>query len=355
MKKFIKQTLFWWILAAIAVSLAIPKIIAQFGEEDSGNGFDPRSAALTVGYHKVEPEVLTETLRTSGTLLASEEVALTAETSGRVVSIHFDEGTLVEKNSLLVKINDASLQADLARLKNQAVLAELREARLKQLLAENATSQDNYEIALTELRVIEAQIQGLEADIAKTEIRAPFNGVIGLRQVSVGTYLQSNAQVATIRQLDPLNLEFTVPERLADNIRELKTVQFRLQNSQNPKSAEIFAIEPGVERSTRSIRVRARVPNPDYRFFAGSFARVEYAIQENENALLVPTIAVIPGAQQSALFVYQDGKVERRVVQTGLRTAEKVEILKGIEAGDIIITTGIQQLRDGQSVQLRDE
>jgi membrane fusion protein (multidrug efflux system) len=353
--KFLKATLLWWVVALIVVALAVPRIIASRDSSANPSGAaGPRGPGeLLVDTFLVEPQPLSEIIRTTGTLLADEEVVLTTETAGRVVGIYFEEGTLVNKNSLLVKINDAPLRADRERLLNQKTLAELRERRLAELLEENATSQDTYEIAVTEVKVLEAQIQGIDAQIEKTEILAPFEGVVGLRQISPGAFLQSNSPVATLRRLDPLRLEFTIPERYADFLRSTRSVTFRIQNVLEEFTAEIYAVEPNIERATRSIRVRANFPNPNYRYIPGTFARVEFSIGRTEEALLVPAMAIIVGASETALFVYEDGKAQRRVVQTGIRTEDRVQILEGVSAGERVITTGTQQLRNGMSVRSR--
>lgn len=339
----------------LAGVLVIPRILAEFG----GNSMEPNAAGggqppLNVRIHTAAIASLDEIVRATGTLLAEEEVALSAETAGRITGIYFQEGAFVEEGSLLVKINDAALQAEREQLINQRALAEFRENRLRELLSENATSQDTYEIAATEVKVLTARIMQLDAQIEKTEIRAPFDGVMGLRQISTGAFLSLNSDIAVIRRLDPIRLEFSIPERYANYLSSSPLVRFQPAGSDEMMEAELYAFEPSVERATRSIRVRARFPNPEYRFIPGSFARIEWTTNRNEEALMVPAMAVVTGSAESSLYIYAEGQARRRTVQTGIRTAEMVQILEGISEGDPIITTGIQQLRDGLRVQIRN-
>lgn len=305
---------------------------------------------LKVATFVVRPSAFSETVTSTGTLRADEGVELQAETNGKIVAINFTEGTRVHKDELLVKLNDADLRATLARATFRKQLAQLRERRLRQLLGQNVVTQNDYDTALSDVNVQEAEIALAQAEIGKTEIRAPFDGIVGLRYVSVGSYVNATSRIATIQYLDKLKIDFAVPEKYTGRIKIGSPVMFSVAGGMEKIKGEIYAFDPRIDSSTRTLSIRALCHNTGSRLLPGAFANVELTLNELSSALLIPAEAVIPGVDQKNVFVMREGKAERRAVETGTRMASTVHILAGLTPGDVVIISGLQQMRAGQAV-----
>ena len=304
----------------------------------------------------VEPSGLEETVWTTGELRADEAVELRAEEEGRVVSLHFREGQRVEAGELLVKINDEDLQANLRRAKVQKKMAEQRERRTKSLLDENTVSQEIYDEALGQLEIVQANIDSIEASLRKTEIHAPFAGTVGLRQVSEGSFVTSSQTIATLQSLDPIKLDFSVPEKYAGDIRTGEKVEFTVAGLDGPSpdgtfQGEVYAREPRIDTETRTVRLRARAPNPKMSLLPGAFAKVRLVLSSDEDALTVPSIAVVPGNEFTTVWVVEDGQAAPRRVEVGQRAENRVEITAGLQPGDHVVVSGVQQMRPGLAVE----
>ena len=354
------RTVLWVVvsLAVIAV-LAIPKITPLFHAKASersaagpskGGKAGGSKAPLKVSVFTVRPAKLSETVSATGSLLADEGVELQAETNGKVVSIRFTEGARVRKGDLLVKLNDADLVATHARATYRKELAVLRERRIKQLLKQGVARQEEYDTALNELHVQDAEIDLAQAQIAKTEIHAPFDGVVGLRYVSEGSFVNAATRIATLQRLDRLKIDFSIPEKYAARVQVGNPIAFTAAGASIKIAGRIYALDPRVDSSTRTVLIRAICANPDGRLLPGTFANVVVTLAEVADALMVPAVAVVPGLEQQNVFILKDGKVERRAVQTGTRMENTVHILSGLAAGDVVITSGLQQMRPGQEV-----
>jgi membrane fusion protein (multidrug efflux system) len=339
------------VLAVVAV-IAAPKLLdlrRTSSVPASASGAEP---ALRVKAHRVEPTELSERLSTTGTVRANEEVEIVSEISGKISSIHFEEGSRVAAGQLLLKIDDSELVAERQRALYRVELAERDEARQKQLLEDGVIARESYDVALGELNVLRAELQLIEAQLLKTEIRAPFDGVIGLRWVSPGSYLSSQTRIASLKDLDPVKLDFTVPEKYSALMQVGDRISFTVGSSDRTFDGTIYAVEPGIEASTRSLRVRARCPNRDGALVPGAFANVEIVLRSVADALTVPSIAVIPELGGKMVFVYEDGTARPRPVETGIRSDTEVQITSGLIEGDLVITTGLMQLQPGTEVEM---
>lgn len=355
MSPIVKRLLLGAGALALLVLLAYPKLPAFDGEADEeapdGEAADSR---LLVDAHVVEPALLQDRIRTTGSIRASEEVDLRSEISGMITEIHFEEGRPVEEGQLLLKINDRELQAELRQVRSRYELAEGRERRQEQLLEEGGISREEYESTQNEVSVLEAEMELLEAQIEKTELRAPFDGVIGLRHVSRGSYIAPDTRVASLQALDPVRVEFSVPERYARQVEVGSLISFTVEGGEDTFEGEIYAYDPHIQEGTRSLQLRALSPNSELALLPGGFASIELILEEYDEALVVPSIAVMPDLEGRRVFVYQDGEAQPRTVQTGIRTAENVQILEGIAPYDTVLTTGLQRLRPGQPVRLAE-
>jgi membrane fusion protein (multidrug efflux system) len=359
----INQRTVIWLIAGLAVIAggAAPKLLPlmQVSAAPPAGAAEaavarPR-AALRVSAVTIEPTPLAEKITATGTLLADEGVELQAETNGKVTSSRFTEGAHVRKGELLVKLNDADLLATHSRAKYRKQLAMLRERRLAQLVKQGVARQEEYDTALNELNVQDAEIELTEAQIAKTEIRAPFDGVVGLRHVSEGAFVNAATRIATLQRIDRLKIDFSVAERYAARIRVSSPIEFTVAGASQGFRGHIYAIDPRIDSATRTVLIRAICPNPVSPLLPGAFANVAITLGELKDALLVPAVAIVPGLNEKNVFVVRDGKAQRRAVEVGTRTAGSVHILSGLAPGDVVITSGLQQVREGERVAVSED
>lgn len=305
-----------------------------------------RGKPLHVNGVVLRPRTLTDAITAVGNLLPDEEVSLSFETSGKIETIHFREGSRVRKGELLAKVNDRPLQAQLSRYEAQLKLAEKRVYRQSALLEKDAVSQEAYEQARTELAILNADISIVKSNIALTELRAPFDGVIGLRNISEGAYASPSVVVARLTKIAPLKVDFFVPERYATQIRPGTPLTFTVDGRSETFRAMVYATESQIDPTTRFLSVRAHYPNTQgLQLLPGRFANVRIQLRELRDALAVPTEAIVPEMGISRVFRYRNGLAEAVSVETGLRTASSVQILSGLQPGDTIITSGTLQLR----------
>ncbi|WP_461049273.1 efflux RND transporter periplasmic adaptor subunit [Spirosoma arcticum] len=294
---------------------------------------------------------LKEDIVSSGSLLAAEQVDIYPEISARITQLNIQEGRPVAKGALLVKLFDADLRAQLQKLQAQADNARRTEDRNKQLLDRGGISQQEYDIVTTNLRSSLADIELVRANLQRTEIRAPFSGIIGLRNVSSGAVVSPNTLIARLQQITSLKLDFSIPEKYGQSVRNGSLISFLVDGATKPSQGVVYAIEPGVEEQTRNLRIRARVSNTTLQYRPGTFARVTLTIQ-NEKSLVVPTQAVIPQTRTNQVVLIKNGKALFKDVQTGLRTAGTIQILSGVQVGDTVATTGLLFLKPDSPVKI---
>jgi membrane fusion protein (multidrug efflux system) len=300
----------------------------------------------------LEPKLLTDEILTVGKLVPDEEVQLTFETSGKITHINFKEGTFVKKGELLAKVNDRTLQAQLSRLTAQVKLAEDRVYRQSTLLKRDAVSQEAYEQVKTDLATLKAEIEMVEANIALTELRAPFDGVIGLRGVSVGSYASPSVVVAKLTKISPIKVEFAVPEHYADDVQIGYNVEFTLPGELDKFHAKVYAKESMIDPETHTLKIRALYSNTQGAALAGRYASVNLEKQRIENALTVPSESIVPEMGVDKIYLYKGGKAQPVTVQVGIRTDKDVQIVSGLNKGDTVIVSGTLQLRTGLPVVL---
>jgi membrane fusion protein (multidrug efflux system) len=312
----------------------------------------PADNRLGVRAVVVRPDVFQDRISVTGTALAQDEVHLQAEANGRLVSLSMTEGQMVRKGDRIAKINDADLQAQLRRAELNLELARIREARQKQLLESRAISQQDYDIVLNEVNTILAEIDLIRANIDRTEIRAPFDGRLGLRLVSEGTFVTVGTRLASLQNLDQVRIDFSIPERYAGQVRAGDRILFTRQGSDRRYQAVVTAIEPRVDPNTRTLSIRATAPNPDEAILPGVFAQITYPLSRVANAILIPSEAIIPELGSVYVFVSRSGRAQRVAVETGVRTGTRIQIVRGLAPGDTVLTTGILQLRQDLPVRV---
>ncbi len=300
----------------------------------------------------VTPSAVSNRIEVPGSLAPNEETAIQPELSGRVTGIFFKEGGMVSQGAVMVKLYDEDLQAQLKKLQVQLSIARKTEERQSALLKINGISQQDYDLSLLNVRNLEADIQILQTSIAKTSIRAPFSGYAGLRNISMGAMINPQTTITTLRQLHPLKMSFTVPERYGMKVQPGTRVQFSVDGSSQIFQARVIATENVIAAESRSLLVKALVDQHHERLFAGGFAKVQLTLSDNEAALMIPTQAIIPQARGKKVMVLRNGMASLEAVTTGVRDSSLVEITTGLKTGDTILISGLMTTKPGSAVKL---
>ena len=298
------------------------------------------------------PEKIDNKIVTTGSVIPNEHVELRSEISGRITGIFFQEDSPVRKGQLLVKINDQDLKAQKNKILIQKQLAEQDEKRKKSILSIEGISLEEYERSLSLLHSLEAELDLLDAQIAKTEIRAPFDGVIGLRKISPGGFVSPNDLIADMQEIDPVKIEFMIPEKYSHHIQKGSKIHFKTIGSENTHSGTVYALSSSIDVTTRSLAVRAKASNKERSLKPGAFVKIEFILNSVNNAVVIPSNAIVPELGGQKVFVYQNGKAIGRQVSTGIRTDSETQLVNGIEVQDTIIITGLLQLKDSMNVRI---
>lgn len=310
------------------------------------------SGPMLVDGFVVRQSSISENVEVPGSLRPFEETDIRAEVGGRIVKMNVREGTLVEKGTLLVKLFDEDLKAQLRKLRVQLQIKQKTEERNRELLDISGISQQDYDLSTLEVENLRADIETTQIAISKTEIRAPYRGVVGLRNISLGSYISPSDIVTTIRQVDKLKLEFSVPEKYAKDIGKGYDVKFRVDGGQTDHSATVIATENNVDQNTRTLQVRALVDGDNPELVPGLFAKVNLQLGKNDKALLVPTQAVLPNIRNKQVILLRGDSVRFAVVETGMRDSAFIEIIHGVSQGDTVITTGLMSIRANAKVRV---
>jgi membrane fusion protein (multidrug efflux system) len=299
----------------------------------------------------VRPSVIDQTITISGTVKPLEETVLMPEVTGRVVMINLQEGKYVKQGAVLIKLFDEDLQAQLHKAQAALELAEQTQVRQSELMKVNGISQLDYDQSVLQVHSIKADIEVLKVQIRKTEVHAPFDGVIGLRNISLGAEVTPSTSLATIRAVKQMKLDFSVPEKYSNQIRTGTKVQFTIHGDDNRHNATVYATEEGIDPGTRNLKVRALIKMDSASFVPGTFANVELRLNENKNALMVPTQAIIPRERDKQLIVARSGRALFVKVKTRIRQESMIEVTEGIEPGDTVVTTGILFIKPGMDLK----
>lgn len=294
---------------------------------------------------------ISNTVEANGTVIANELLEIHPEISGRLTYLNIPEGTTIAANTVIAKINDADLQAQLSKSKVQLDLAKKTEERLKKLLSIAGINQADYDLALNNVNNIKADIDILKAQIDKTIIKAPFSGLLGLRNISPGAYVAPQTALVTLQQIDKIKIDFTIPEQYTHLIKKGNAIDVLTNFSKVKLKATIVATEPEINNTTRNLKVRAILN--DGKLQTGSFVKILLQAGDNNQSIMIPTNAIIPDADSKKLVLVKDGKGKFVNVETGLRTASSVEITKGINVGDTVIVTGVLFVKNNAVVKVK--
>ncbi|MBL7958988.1 efflux RND transporter periplasmic adaptor subunit [bacterium] len=350
-----KSVIMWGVVAISIGGLSINKWITSEEKSKSIRAAGSlKDSWIIVKGRVIAYETLTNKVLATGTVIANEEVDMKSEISGRVIQILFKEGGRVSKGELLIKLNDSELQAQLEKSESRKKLAESNEVRQRILFEKELLAKEVYDATVNELNSVQADIALLRAQIAKTEIRAPFDGVIGLKYVSEGSYISTTTKIATLQNILAVKIDFSIPEKYVNDILREAEITFTISGTEKKYTGRIFAIEPKIDPATRTVAMRAICTNTDGKIFPGAFANIEVVLKETKNALMVPTESIIPELKSQKVFVYKNGLAQSISVETGLRTDTKIQITKGLQPGDTVITTGVLLLRPGSPVSISD-
>jgi membrane fusion protein, multidrug efflux system len=323
------------------------------GKDDKG-GSKPPSPPIAVDVAVAKLESVENNITSSGTITPNEEVELRAETSGRLIDLRIAEGSVVKKGQLIAKLKDDDLQAQLKKIQFEETLAKKLEERQKKLLEINAISKEEYDITANKLNTIGADIELLKVNLAKTVVTAPFSGRIGFKSVSEGAYLSPATTIATLVQTNPVKIDFTVPEKYSSLIRIGKMVKFTLDgmtiNTTIP--AKIVAIDPKIDPSLRTLKIRAVAVNPAGRLIPGMFVKVDLNL-EATRSIMIPTEAIVPVLKGKKVFVVQEGKATEKMIETGVRNDKNIQILSGLNVGDSLIVSGLMAVKKDSKVKVK--
>lgn len=309
-------------------------------EKGQGKGEEKKDRPTTVDVLVATYQPLTNVIEANGTIIPNESTELRPEVSGRLTYLNVPEGKSVTQGTILARINSADLEAQINRTKVQLETATKTEERLRKLLEVNGINQSDYDAALNTVNTLKADIAYTQTLIDKTIIRAPFSGTIGLRQVSPGSYVTPTSILATVQQLGRMKVDFTLPEENSDLIRIGSVVKVKFEGRDTTlRKATVIALEPQANRLTRNLVVRAVLD--DSRANPGAFAKVIISNGNNKKAIMIPTNAIIPDDRNSQVILVKNSKATFINVQTGIRTANNVEITQGISEGDSVVVTGV--------------
>lgn len=308
--------------------------------------------ALPVEILVANTQSLGTNLDLPGTIMANETTNILPEISGRITELAIHEGSQVAKGALLVKLYDGDLQAQLRKLEVQLEIADKTEKRQGELLAIQGISQQDYDLSLLQVKNLKADIDIIKEAIRKTEIRAPFSGKLGLRNVSPGAIISPTTILTSISQTDQLKLQFNIPERYGSLVKGGSIVKFKIDGSSREFTAKVIATETQVDETTRSLAVRALIQQKDPKLIPGAFSYVTVSLDKDDKAIMVPNSAIVPSGREKHMYVYNNGKAQLRVVETGVRDSSRIQIINGIKPGDSVITSAILYMRPGMDVSL---
>lgn len=310
-----------------------------------------RSNVLEVDYVVVQPQPMLHNIQVTGSLIPGESAQLTTQAAGKVQSISFEEGEKVKKGQVLVRIDSREWDAQLQRYRAELKNANKDLERKKAMASVQGISEAELEAAELKTQTLKANIRETQVKLDHATITAPFDGKIGLRSVSPGSYISAGTPVAMLVQENPLKLQFNVPERYAALLRPGQEVNFSIADNDTVYQASVYATEPMISESTRALRVRAKANNPAGKLIPGSYADVTVELDSIPDALMIPTEAIVPQLNNQLVYRISKGKAEQVQVKTGVREPRKVQITSGLQAGDTVLVSGLLQVRPGMPVK----
>ena len=349
--------LFYPITAIISICFTVPAILLTgCGSKETkipadGNAKKQAPPPVVNGF-VINYTTVSDELELPGTIIANEETEIHPEISGRLIYLNATEGQEVSKGTLIAKIYDGDLRAQLNKLNVQLRVQEQTIKRYEELLKINGVSRQEYDLIVLQSDNIRADMEIVQSNMLRTEIRAPFSGTLGLRMVSPGAYVSPQTILTTIRQNNELKLDFTLPEKYTSQLRSGQMVHFTSEGNKKIYTAKVIATESGISEENRGLKIRAVVTNNDGKILPGNFAKIKLSFEPDPKAIMIPSQAIIPQARGKQVVVYHNGDIAFVDVITGIRDSARVQITSGLTAGDTIIISGIMGLRPKGKVVL---
>lgn len=327
--------------------------VAQQSGATSPKGQTEEAPPAVVEVAPVVIEPAREEIGVVGNLMAEESVTLRPEVAGRIASIGFEEGQRVEQGQTLFTLDPAEFQAEVARTEAATRLWELKFERARDLLGRKVMSQQEYDESKAQLETARAQLALERVRLAKTTLLAPVSGVVGLRQVSLGDYVEAGQAMVNLEAVDPIKIDFNVPERYSAMLNAGQRFTIRVQAHPDREFAgEVYAIDPRLDEAGRTLRARGRIANADMALKPGMFAQVKVTLSTRERAVWVPEEAIVPRGGEQFVFRVQEGRAALTRVTLGVRQLGRVEVIDGLNEGDTVVTAGHTMLRDNASIRV---
>jgi len=328
------------------------RVVTNKNKNEDSKKTGGKDTPTTVTGIVVKTSTFDNNLSLSGSIEANEQIEIHSEVSGIVEGIYFNEGSYVNKGQVLFKVNDLELKAQLRQAITKEGLAGENQRRAKLLLEKEAISQEESDIAMADYASMQAQTQLIKAQIAKTSVRAPFSGKIGLRSISPGTYITPAILVAKLVNTGKLKITFSIPEKYASQVKANSNIEFTVSGSTKVYTGKIYAVEPEVAVATRTLQVRAITDNLDGKLFPGTFADVKLPLNIIKDAIVIPSEAIIPVQSGKKVYIANSGKAKEVMVQAATRTDASILILEGLKAGDTLITSGVMSLKNEAPIKV---
>ncbi len=329
------------------------RVVSNKSKNDESKKFGDKDKPTTVTGIVVKTSTFDNNLSLSGSIEANEQIEIHSEVSGIVEGIYFTEGTYVNKGQVLFKVNDIELRAQLRQAQTKEGLAAENERRAKLLLQKEAISQEEFDVANADYASMKAQTQLIKAQIAKTSVKAPFSGKIGLRSISPGTYITPTVLVAKLVNTGKIKITFSIPEKYASQVNPNSNIDFSVSGSNKIYTAKIYAIEPEISVETRTLQIRAIADNIDGKLFPGTFADVKLPLNIIKDAIVVPSESIVPVQDGKKVYIANMGKAKEVMVDATTRTDASILILSGLKAGDTLITSGVMSLKNEAPIKVK--
>jgi membrane fusion protein (multidrug efflux system) len=350
MTKTVRNISIILIIVVIAALLIIPKLLSTKGKETTPQGSGDQS--IPVDVYVVKPVQLDNRVITGGTIAANEEVQIRSELTRKITGIYFKEGTYVPRGKVLFKLDDSDLLARLRKLDLQEELAIKTEQRETELLTRGLATQEQFDIVSNQLATIRADKELVEVDLDKTYIRAPFSGVTGFRNVSIGSLVTNANILTTIQDIGRIKIDFSIPEKYIVAFKEGQLIRFNVDGIDQEFTGTVVSYDPQINENTRSIILRATADNKGGRLLPGAFVKVTLELGDITNALLVPSEAIVPKLKGQSIYILRNGVPKLTDVEIGTRTEKDVQVLTELAPGDTVITTNILRLRPNSKIKV---
>lgn len=338
------------ILIVLAALLIVPKLLSEKNKQQTTSTQTPQE--IPVDAFVIKATELENELATVGTIIANEEVEVKSELTRKITGIYFKEGTYVPKGKVLFKLDDSDILARLRKLDLDDELNVKQQDREKQLLDKGLLTPDEYDVRETNIEKIRADIEVLEVELSKTEIRAPFSGITGFRNVSIGSLVNNSVILTSIQDISRVKLDFSIPEKYINLFKPGQEITFSVDGYDEDFSGSVISYDPQINENTRTIVLRAAANNKGNKLLPGSFVKVKLKLDNISNAIMIPTESVVPKLKGQSVFLYQNGIAVMKDVEMGLRTDKEVQITSNLTAGDTIITTNILRLKPNGKVKI---